>query len=133
MSLKHIDLIYEQRFNSHWLDRLHSKKKNIKDLRGLGYIYNDVSWILTFYDENLENLELVLSSFENLVKWWIVTDFQWWNSKRVIWGFRIERKQDWVHQIEWMEEGLASDVSDVKRGGYIYIWTRYYSWKSTKS
>jgi hypothetical protein len=38
----------------------------------------------------------------------------------VIWGFRIERKQDWVHQIEWMEEGLASDVSDVKRGGYIY-------------
>lgn len=133
MSLKHIDLIYEQRFNSHWSDRLHSKKKNIKDLRGLGYIYNDVSWILTFYDENLVNLELVLSSIENLVKWWIVTDFQWWNSKRVIWGFRIERKQDWVHQIEWMEEGLASDVSDVKRGGYIYIWTRYYSWKSTKS
>jgi hypothetical protein len=133
MSLKHIDLIYEQRFNSHWSDRLHSKKKNIKDLRGLDYIYNDVSWILTFYDENLVNLELVLSSFENLVKWWIVTDFQWWNSKRVIWGFRIERKQDWVHQIEWMEEGLASDVSDVKRGGYIYIWTRYYSWKSTKS
>jgi hypothetical protein len=133
MSLKHIDLIYEQRFNSHWSDRLHSKKKNIKDLRGLDYIYNDVSWILTFYDENLVNLELVLSSIENLVKWWIVTDFQWWNSKRVIWGFRIERKQDWVHQIEWMEEGLASDVSDVKRGGYIYIWTRYYSWKSTKS
>jgi hypothetical protein len=133
MSLKHIDLIYEQRFNSHWSDRLHSKKKYIKDLRGLGYIYNDVSWILTFYDENLVNLELVLSSFENLVKWWIVTDFQWWNSKRVIWGFRIERKQDWVHQIEWMEEGSASDVSDVKRGGYIYIWTRYYSWKSTKS
>jgi hypothetical protein len=133
MSLKHIDLIYEQRFNSHWSDRLHSKKKYIKDLRGLGYIYNDVSWILTFYDENLVNLELVLSSIENLVKWWIVTDFQWWNSKRVIWGFRIERKQDWVHQIEWMEEGSASDVSDVKRGGYIYIWTRYYSWKSTKS
>lgn len=133
MSLKHIDLIYEQRFNSHWSDRLHSKKKNIKDLRGLDYIYNDVSWILTFYEENLVNLELVLSSIENLVKWWIVTDFQWWNSKRVIWGFRIERKQDWVHQIEWMEEGLASDVSDVKRGGYIYIWTRYYSWKSTKS
>jgi hypothetical protein len=130
MSLKHIDLIYEQRFNSHWSDRLHSKKKNIKDLRGLDYIYNDVSWILTFYDENLVNLELVLSSIENLVKWWIVTDFQWWNSKRVIWGFRIERKQDWVHQIEWMKEGLASDV---KRGGYIYIWTRYYSWKSTKS
>jgi hypothetical protein len=96
MSLKHIDLIYEQRFNSHWSDRLHSKKKYIKDLRGLAYIYNDVSWILTFYDENLVNLELVLSSFENLVKWWIVTDFQWWNSKRVIWGFRIERKQDWV-------------------------------------
>lgn len=72
------------------------RKKYIKDLRGLAYIYNDVSWILTFYDENLVNLELVLSSFENLVKWWIVTDFQWWNSKRVIWGFRIERKQDWV-------------------------------------
>ena len=43
MSLKHIDLIYEQRFNSHWSDRLHSKKKYIKDLRGLAYIYNDVS------------------------------------------------------------------------------------------
>lgn len=37
----------------------------------------------------------------------------------MIWGFRIERKQDWAHQIERMQEGLASDV---KRGGYIYIY-----------
>jgi hypothetical protein len=126
MSLKHIDLIYEQRFNSHWSDRLHSKKKNIKDFKRFRlyiYIYIYTQWCVM----NLNILRWkpckILRGIEDLVKWWIATDFQWWNSKRVIWGFRIERKQDWAHQIERMQEGLASDV---KRGGYIYIyiWSR---------
>lgn len=35
-----------------------------------------------------------------------------------LWISYRERAQDWAHQIEWMKEGLASDM---KRGGYIYI------------